>query len=40
MPGEPDFLNGAFEVETTLGAKELKDYLKKIEGMLGRDPDP
>ncbi len=38
MPGEPDFLNGAFEVETTLDLDELKSYLKEIEGMLGRDP--
>lgn len=38
MPGEPDFLNGAFEVETTLDLDELKSYLKEIEEMLGRDP--
>ncbi len=38
MPGEPDFLNGAFEVETTLALDELKKRLKKIEGTLGRDP--
>lgn len=38
MPGEPDFLNGAFKIETTLDFDELKGYLKKIEGLLGRDP--
>jgi 2-amino-4-hydroxy-6-hydroxymethyldihydropteridine diphosphokinase len=38
MPGEPDFLNGAFKIETTLGLDELRSYLKEIEGKLGRDP--
>lgn len=39
MPGAPDFLNGAFEVETTLEADGLKKYLKNIETLLGRDTE-
>ena len=38
MPGEPDFLNGAFMIETRLEERELKKSLKIIEGKLGRDP--
>jgi 2-amino-4-hydroxy-6-hydroxymethyldihydropteridine diphosphokinase len=38
MPGEPDFLNGAFSIETLLTFEELKGYLKNIEDMLGRSP--
>ena len=33
---QPDFLNGAAEVETTLQARGLLDVLLAIEGMLGR----
>ncbi|MBE9531966.1 MAG: 2-amino-4-hydroxy-6-hydroxymethyldihydropteridine diphosphokinase [Proteobacteria bacterium] len=38
MPGEPDFLNGAFVVQTPLEVAELKSYLKGVEEELGRDP--
>lgn len=39
MATAPDFLNGAFLVETTLDAGELKSYLLDIETKLGRDPE-
>jgi len=33
---QPDFLNGAFYIETSLAEPELKSCLKKIEARLGR----
>jgi len=33
---QPDFLNGAFYIETSLAEPELKSLLKEIEGRLGR----
>jgi 2-amino-4-hydroxy-6-hydroxymethyldihydropteridine diphosphokinase len=40
MPGAPDFLNGAFKVETVLELQKLKNSLKDIESMLGRKSAP
>jgi dihydropteroate synthase/2-amino-4-hydroxy-6-hydroxymethyldihydropteridine diphosphokinase len=34
---QPSFLNGAVEIETTLGPVELLRRLKSVEGMLGRE---
>lgn len=34
---QPRFLNGAAEVETDLGARELLDALLEVERSLGRD---
>src|SRR5215207_4210427 len=36
-PGSPPFLNGAFEVQTSLTARELLDRLLEIEKSLGRE---
>jgi 2-amino-4-hydroxy-6-hydroxymethyldihydropteridine diphosphokinase len=36
---QPDFLNAAAEVETTLGARELLDQLLGVERSLGRSRD-
>jgi 2-amino-4-hydroxy-6-hydroxymethyldihydropteridine diphosphokinase len=36
---QPDFLNAAAEVETTLGARELLDELLGVERSLGRSRD-
>jgi 2-amino-4-hydroxy-6-hydroxymethyldihydropteridine diphosphokinase len=36
-PGQGDYLNGAVEVETTLGARELLGVLLSIERDRGRD---
>ena len=33
---QPDFYNGAFLIETTLGIDGFRAYLKKIEDRLGR----
>jgi len=33
---QPDFLNGAIEVDTSLTPKELMDFLLNIENSLGR----
>ena len=33
---QPDFLNGAFYIETTLDKAELKKYLNQVESQLGR----
>lgn len=33
---QPDFLNGAFFIETSLDKKNLENYLKEIEKRLGR----
>ncbi len=33
---QPDFLNGAFAIETELDMKGLKSYLKGVERSLGR----
>lgn len=40
MDGAPDFLNGAFLIETLMEPDELKSYLKGVEGELGRDLTP
>jgi 2-amino-4-hydroxy-6-hydroxymethyldihydropteridine diphosphokinase len=37
MKNQPDFLNGAVKVETSLGQAELKELLISIENQLGRD---
>lgn len=37
MENQPDFTNGAVKIETSLGKKELKQLLKKIEDQLGRN---
>jgi 2-amino-4-hydroxy-6-hydroxymethyldihydropteridine diphosphokinase len=37
MTTQPRFLNGAVEVETSLGARELLEALLEIERRLGRD---
>jgi 2-amino-4-hydroxy-6-hydroxymethyldihydropteridine diphosphokinase len=37
MTDQPRFLNGAVEVETNLGARELLEALLEIERDLGRD---
>jgi 2-amino-4-hydroxy-6-hydroxymethyldihydropteridine diphosphokinase len=37
MTDQPRFLNGAVEVETSLGARELLEALLEIERSLGRD---
>lgn len=36
---QPDFLNAAAEVDTTLGARELLDVLLGVERSLGRSRD-
>lgn len=33
---QPDFINGAFLIETKLSFKELATYLKEVENRLGR----
>jgi 2-amino-4-hydroxy-6-hydroxymethyldihydropteridine diphosphokinase len=33
---QPDFLNGAFLIETEMGLDEFQSYLKTLEGKLGR----
>ncbi len=35
-PEQPDFLNGAFYVKTSLDQGQLRDKLKEIEAQLGR----
>ena len=35
--GQPEYLNGAAEIETTLQPRELLAALQKIESALGRD---
>ncbi|MHC4985175.1 MAG: 2-amino-4-hydroxy-6-hydroxymethyldihydropteridine diphosphokinase [Planctomycetota bacterium] len=35
--GQPDYLNGCIEIETTLSARELLARLQEIETALGRD---
>ena len=35
---QPDFLNGAVLLQTSLSLDQLKSGLKKIEGSLGRGP--
>jgi 2-amino-4-hydroxy-6-hydroxymethyldihydropteridine diphosphokinase len=37
---QPDFLNGAFLIETTLEIDEFRAYLKKVEDRLGRVRTP
>ena len=37
VTNQPDFLNGAVEIETVLNPYELLAELKKVEGGLGRD---
>ena len=37
VTNQPDFLNGAVEIETSLTPHELLRELKKVEGGLGRD---
>jgi len=39
-PGQPDFLNGAFLVRTSLGRRQLRASLKRIENRLGRQHGP
>lgn len=34
---QPDFINGAFLIETALDENELEVYLKGVEGRLGRE---
>lgn len=34
---QPDFLNGAVKVETTMEMNQLRRFLKKLEDRLGRD---
>ena len=36
IEGQPDFLNGAFSIETSLDMDSLKSYLKEVEKSLGR----
>ena len=36
LKDQPDFLNGAFLIETALGAEGLRAYLKDVEQRLGR----
>ena len=38
IEGQPDFLNGAFFVETVLDMDGLNGYLKGVEASLGRPP--
>ncbi len=35
-PDQPDFLNGAFYIKTSLNREQLRDRLKEIELNLGR----
>ena len=35
--GQPNYLNGCVEIETTLSARELLARLQEIESVLGRD---
>ncbi len=37
IKSQPDFTNGAVKVETELPKKDLIEYLKQIEDILGRD---
>ncbi len=37
IKNQPDFTNGAVEIETELQQNELQQYLKKLEDQLGRD---
>ena len=37
MTGQPDFVNGAVRITTTLTQEELERLLKKIEDLTGRD---
>lgn len=36
MPEQPDFLNGAFYVRTSMNQADLRSRLKEIESSLGR----
>jgi len=36
---QPDFLNAALRIRTTLGPEELLDACKAVERELGREPD-
>ena len=40
VEGQPDFLNGAVALETTLGARELLERLLELEGRFGRVREP
>lgn len=35
-PGQPQYLNGAFLVRTSLGRSRFREYLKQVENRLGR----
>ncbi|HPJ78487.1 MAG TPA: 2-amino-4-hydroxy-6-hydroxymethyldihydropteridine diphosphokinase [Prolixibacteraceae bacterium] len=37
LPNQPDFVNGAARVKTSLSRHELEQLLKKIEDLTGRD---
>jgi 2-amino-4-hydroxy-6-hydroxymethyldihydropteridine diphosphokinase len=37
IPDQPDFLNGAAKIFTTLGITEFQRYLKEVEDRLSRD---
>ena len=37
ISNQPDFVNGAVKIETTMRQNELRQYLKKLEDRLGRD---
>ena len=37
MTGQPDFVNGAVRITTTLSQEELVRLLKKVEDLTGRD---
>lgn len=37
MVNQPDYINGAVKVATSLGMEELNQVLKRIEDELGRD---
>ncbi len=34
---QPDFINGAFKIQTKLDCQQLKEYLRKIEDLLKRE---
>ena len=40
LTGQPDFLNCVAEVATRQTPGQLLDYVKQIEGLIGREPGP
>ena len=38
ISNQPDFVNGAVKIETTMRQNELRQYLKKLEDRLGPRP--